>query len=96
MKTEATITVADRSPRIICSRCDGAGHHKLGEPHANVFNVLSSAWSGTETIREQLHKQGDLVSPTALINRLQFLVDYRLVESRLAPRNHRRREWRIK
>jgi hypothetical protein len=93
---KAELAVADRSPRIVCNKCDGAGHHKLGEPHANVYDVLSSSWQCTEMIREQLHKRGDLVSPTALVNRLQFLVEYRLVESRPAPRNHRRREWRAR
>lgn len=87
---------ADRAPRIVCNKCDGAGHHKLSEPHANVYDALTSAWQPTETIREKLHKRGDKVSATALVNRLQFLASYRVVETRLCPTNYRRREWRVR
>lgn len=89
-------TAADRTPRIVCNKCDGAGHHKLTEPHANVFSVLTSSWQPLEAVREALHRAGDMVTKTALANRLAFLEDYRLAESRICPTNTRRLEWRAR
>lgn len=87
---------ADRTPRIVCEKCDGAGHHKLSAPYANVFDALTSSWLPTEAVRESLHRRGDMVAATALINRLRYLVEYRLVETRLSPTSARRREWRVR
>lgn len=89
-------SAADRTPRIVCDKCDGAGHHKLSEPYANTYDVLTSGWQPTEMVRELLHKRGDKVASTALINRLQFLASYRLVEYRQCLTNKKRLEWRAR
>lgn len=95
-RSRGAAIAASRVPRVICTRCDGAGHHALNEPHANVYGVLTGEWQVTEAVREQLHALGDLVAPTALINRLQYLVVLRLADTRLSPTNKRRREWRVR
>lgn len=89
-------TAADRAPRIVCVKCDGIGHHRIAEPYANTYDVLTSAWQPTEVIREALHRRGDRVTRTALINRLNYLRTYHLVDSRRAWGSTRRREWRAR
>lgn len=78
-------------PAIKCAQCDGLGVHGLHPAHLVTWGALGADWRTTDDIRKRL---GGNVQPTALINRLQQLRRWGLVEVRPSATNFKRYEWR--
>lgn len=78
--------------RIVCSACHGRGEVDLPAPHQQTLGRLSGEWASTDVVFSK-HNALATVRPkrTALINRLNALVRWGLVDRRGSGRSL---EWR--
>lgn len=61
-----------------CDRCSGSGRRALTRPYAITYRLVPLQWASASTILDA--HPADSVQPTALINRLNKLVRWQLVE----------------
>jgi hypothetical protein len=78
-------------PRIPCSACQGHGERDLPAPYRETLSVLGRIGPGWIATGRLLPRHRTPVAPTALINRLNALVRWGLVDRRGTGRGI---EWR--
>ena len=75
---------------IACRTCDGSGHEELPPAYRDVYALLTFDWQTTTVILGKLEN----VKQTALANRLVYLNNLGLADSRPNANNYRMNEWR--
>lgn len=66
-------------PTMPCRCCHGTGREALTKPYATTFGAVPIQWLDTPAILRR-HPLGQQPMPTALVNRLNKLVRWGLVE----------------
>lgn len=80
--------LAHRDPSVPCGMCAGSGRRFLTQIERNTLASVDSSWSSTATI---LFNLGGQLKHTALLNRLNDLAAYDLIERRRVGKGN---EWR--
>lgn len=74
-----------RPALAVCTHCRGSGRIAISHPYYDTLCKVPGWWASTDTIHDQHPRHS--VKRTALINRLNKLVAYRLVERDGTGRN---------
>lgn len=77
-----------KAPLIVCSHCAGAGFVDMPDAYARTYALVPSVWAETTTI---LASHPEEIAHTALLNRLNWLVDQGRIRRR---RRDNSVEWR--